>query len=271
VTTASPDKAPMRATLLLIVSAVATFAAVGIYASVVYDGSPDGIAATLGGISGYFAIALLIGFLVNKRRFSKNLISICLLIAIGIFWASKSSVFTDALDAKESKSLLAQAKTPDDIIRLSKEHPKSRFLAFIADLMAVRLEGDKKSAEIIAPLAAYDFSCLEKVTQRNRQSLVGCRDYFVRMAGTISEVKERYESYTALRKEELRKLLANLSERYRFSDASVMRGAERGVAAGVRNTEKFSKEYLNSLEKLNKACVDWLHLTNLVPAACFFH
>jgi hypothetical protein len=263
VTMAAHDQAPRRANLLLIISAVVTLGTLGVYASVVYDNSPEGIASMLGGIFVYLVISLLVGFAINKLRFSRNLVSTCLLISTGMFWVNDSSLFIEALDARESKSLMAQAKSWNDIIRISKEHPKNRLLAVIGDLMAVRVEGEKKSTEILAPLVAYDYSCAEKVTQRNRQALVGCRDYFVSMIGTISDVKERYASYTALRNEKLKKLLPDLSKRYHFSNAGVMRGLEQGVTEGMRNAEYISKQTLSSLETLNKACVDWFSF--LVP------
>jgi hypothetical protein len=252
--TATSSSSVPRAILLAASIACAVLVA-WLYASVVYADTADGIAYTLGSLFGAFLIALLIGFFVNKRSFTKNLVSVCLLIATAIFVTQNLARFREALEVKEYRSLVAGIKSPNDIIRLSKEHPSNRFLTFMAESTAYGLRTTEKIEAVLGPLSKYDFDCAEKMKVRKREALIVCRDYFLNMASTIRGVSAAYESFLTTQQTEARKFMSNLIERMKFTDQSIPRAIEKGFAEGFDKTSAMSREFLSAFDALNSAYI----------------
>jgi len=241
----------------LVFSAVAVAAILLVYSSTVYE-SANGFYSTFGEFFGSLLVILLVGFFINKRRITTHLISICLLVTLGLFCVRSWGVYSDAVDVREAKTLFAQATTPDDILRISKENPRNRMLAMTSELIAVRFEGEKQLEAILAPLSQYEFGCGAKSAERDRQALIRCRDYFVGMATTIDDVQRRYEEVSASITEKLKQSISSAAKRYRFSDPSLIEGIDRGVNTSARNIGPLWKEYVASFAALNRACISWM-------------
>lgn len=218
---------------LLVASGVAY-----IYSFYVFGASAEGNASSAGEITGSFLLIFVIGFFANGRKLTAKLFSVCLIIASGVFLVSNFSRLQEAIEVSHGHELLAKAKSYDEVLAISSQHPENKLLRFLGTVIRFRMSSQKTFAETFTPARINSSRCPTLVTSLDKQTYDDCVAFYASRLSMQIEIRDELPKLLADQESHAKLMLDKLERDDAWVDPTFVRSARVGLYSGFERSEK---------------------------------
>ena len=205
--------------------AASLLAAIGFplaYAYIAYDFSSDVIPLVAKHLGGPFAVLSVLGFFLNKRRFSIELMSMILAFSVIAFALIDGYSFFQALEFKKANQLISAARTPAARLEVLQKHKNNRAISFIYDLLQTQNFPDLRPPESQLLLPFTETSCPAHASSLTIHEYENCAVFYQQQIEKTQTYIFALKGYYDERDRVLKRIFPQLVTQYHFEKSRLV-------------------------------------------------